>query len=228
MSTFVDYYNASKKVFVYTIKLAENDVNKDTLDKLKEHLARYNLKSMTPVKKTPIQRNPLDFPNIRDCEVYITDVVLEYPITPDALQREVSQVTKISEQAVAIYSENDPRKQYEIEWNERIVDHSKFVDNYTPKLGNPEKWETEPDYGEKYNTLFLKSLQDTDLIGKDTEEVTNSLVPPAKVDTVTVTGEEQGSVNDESILKDLIRNKNINQVPKDKNTMMSTPAKKGK
>lgn len=225
MDTFVDYYNASKKDFQFTIKMADNDVPDEVMEKLKTYLERYNLKSMSPVKKTPIQKSPLDFPNLRNCEVYITEIVLEYPITPDALLREVSQVTSLSEQSVAIYTENDPRRQYEVEWNERMVDNDKFVADYEPKLGNPEKWDTEPAYGEEYNTPFLKSLSDQDFTKQET--VTNDLIPDSKFDKETVQGEEKGKVNSDPVLTDLHRNKNA-PVQKSKNTLMSKPAKEGK
>ena len=226
METFVDYYNAAKKDYKYTIKLAKNDLTEDEVGRLEKQLQRYNLKSMSAMKKTPIQQEPLDFPNVRDCEVNITDVVLEYPITPDALLREVADGVHMDEGAVAIYAENDPRHQYIDEWNERMVDNEEYFSKYKPRLGNPENWEPEPDYGDTYNTSFLKSL---DTVKKDRQRrfttETNDLIPDQVTDKETVTGDEKAPVYNDSVLNDRYRDAENYSPEKGKNTLMSKPAK---
>lgn len=224
METFVNYYNAAKKDYKFTIKLAKNDLNEDEIGRLEKKLQKWNLKSMSAMKKTPIQLDPLDFPNVRSCEVNITEVVLEYPITPDALLREVADAVEIDEGSVATYAENDPRHQYLDEWNERMVDNEEYFSKYKTRLGNPEDWAPEPAYGEEYNSSFLQSLEKT---RKDRNEVieTNDLIPAEKTDTETVAGDEKAPVYNDSVLNDRYRDAAKYTPEKEKNTLMSKPSK---
>jgi hypothetical protein len=219
MPQFVDYYNANKKQFKYTIKIAQNDLSADNASVLEQYLERYNLVEFRPFTKTPIQQNPIDFPNVRDSEVYITDIVVEYPITPNALHREVSSAMGINEQSIAIYSENDPRKQYEKEWLERVVGNKEYKENYKTRLGNTENWEEEPEYGQKYNENFLKSLKGTEDI---TDEVINDLSPSAKRDSASASVVEFDGEGTDAVLNDRWRNA-TDYSPRKSNTLMSTP-----
>lgn len=220
MKRFVEYYDSFKKEYEFTIKIASNDLSEEQVGCIEDALKRYDLKSVSSVKKTPIQKSPLDFPNVRDSEVHIMVVKIEYPVTPDALCREVAEVAKVPQNCVAIYTANDPRHQYTKEVTEEET-------AYVPKLGSPEKWETEPAYGEEYNTSFLQALEKT---RKEKEQlvVTNSLIPDAKTDTVDVAGEEKGKIGTNSPLKDMWRTAAKSSPKKEKNTMMSTPAKEEK
>jgi hypothetical protein len=220
MKRFVDYFNALKKDYEFTIKIAVNDLAEEQVGHIEEALKKYDLKNVSSVKKTPIQQSPLDFPNVRDSEVHIFNVTLQYPVTPDALLREVAEVGGIPMNAVAIYTANDPRHQYTKD----------VLEDNTGKptaLGNPEKWTTEPAYGEAYNSAFLKSLE---TVKKEREEniVTNDLIPAQKIDKDTVAGEEKGKPGTDSPLKDMWRTAAENSPKKGKNTMMSTPAKETK
>ena len=220
MQTFVDYYNSIKKDFKFTVKLAKNDLPEETIGQLECVLGKFNLKSMGKMKKTVIQHSPLDFPNVKDSEVYITEVVLEYPVTPDALIRQISECTGINQNAIAVYSATDPRRQYTQDVIDRVVNNKEFKENYETRLGNLEKWETEPSYGESYNTAFLKSMA---LANKescsskyyDDEPVTN---------TDTVTGDETGAINVDSVLKDRWRNAGKFIQNLEKVRMMSNPS----
>lgn len=216
MQQFVDYYNANKKQYKYTIKIAQNDLSANDASTLEQYLERYNLLEFSPFRKTPIQQNPIDFPNVRDCEVYINDIIVEYPITPNALHREVSSAMGINEQSIAIYSENDPRKQYEEEWLERVVGNEEFKSKYKSKLGSPENWEVEPAYGEEYNNEFLKSLTSAD---DKTEEVNNALSPKEKRDSEKAKPAEFDGEGTAAVLND--RWRNATEYSPRKNTLMS-------
>lgn len=217
MQSFADHYHASKKQFKYTIKIAHNDLSADNASVLESYLDRYELVEFKAFTKTPIQESPLDFPNVRDSEVYITDITVEYPITADALRRDVSSSLQINEQNIAIYSENDPRRQYQEQWTERFINHSDFKENYETKLGNPEKWEVEPAYGTEYNTDFLKSLESVE---EQTGTVTNDLIPDAKSDNVKASKVEFDGEGTDAVLNDRWRNA-TEYSPRKTNTLMS-------
>jgi hypothetical protein len=217
MQKFVDYYNANKKQFKYTIKIAHNDLSADDASVLEQYLERYNLVEFRPFSKTPIQQSPIDFPNVRDVEVYITDIKVEYPITPDAMHREISSSMGINEQNIAVYSEHDPRKQYEKDWLERVVGNKEYKENYKTRLGNPENWEVEPDYGKDYNQDFLKSLES---ISDENGEVNNELSPAEKRDSVKASEVEFDGEGTDAVLNDRWRNA-TEYSPRKNNTLMS-------
>lgn len=222
MQDFVEYYNANKKQYKYTVKIAANDLSADDAAKLERMLERYNIVDFKPFTKTPIQKNPLDFPNIRDTEVYITDVTLEYPATPFALLREIASGLGMSEQGVAVYGENDPRPEYSEKWLERRVNADEFKANYEPALGSLGKWGEEPAYGEKYNVDFLKSLAKVKAEREKDNIVTNDLIPAQKVDSVTASKVEFDGAGKASVLNDRWRNATT-YTPKKTMTLMSKP-----
>jgi hypothetical protein len=226
---FVDLYNSKKKNYEYKIKIALNDLQADSASKLEAYLEKYCVVSFKPFKKTPIQRTPLDFPNVKDTEVYITDVALEYPITPIAFQRELCAHLGISEQNVAVFTLADPRIKDEEDYNQRITDKDTFKKEYVSVIGNPEKWEEEPAYGKDYNDNFLKNLKSVNDI---TNTVINNLSPAQKLDAGTASKVEYEAQDKDAVLNDKGRNA-LDYVPR-KYTMMTandkveTPAKGGK
>lgn len=224
MKTFVDYYNTAKQEHGYTIKLARNSMTDSETGALEAALEKYNMSSMDKIARTPIQLEPIDFPNVRNTEVYIAKIVLEYPITPDALRREIADCMEMSEAAVAVYAQNDPRHQYVEQWNERMTNKEAYKSKYTPRLGSEQEFEPEPAYGDGYNTPFLKSLADVKKKHQDAA-ITNDLIPAQVTDKETVTGDEKGKQNNDAVLKDRWRDASTETTKKGKNTMMSTPSK---
>lgn len=93
----------------YTIKLAIDKITDDMIDCLENCLSKYDLKTASKFKETPIQTNPLDFPNVKNSPVFISEISLQYPASRDYLQTKISNVLGISEQNIVVYSENDPR-----------------------------------------------------------------------------------------------------------------------
>lgn len=219
MQEFFEYYNANKKQYKYTIKIAQNDFTAEQAAVLERYLERYKLVDFKPFSKTPIQQNPLDFPNVKDSEVYITEVTMEYPATASNLVREIAKGVKLSENCIAVYNENDPRLDYTEQWLERVVNKDEFKENYETSLGSKEKWPEEAPYGEKYNIDFLKSLKK---VGDNNEYVTNDLIPSQKVDKVEASKVEFDGPGKDSVLNDRWRNA-TKYTPKKNNTLMSKP-----
>lgn len=160
---FKEYFSENQKEYKFTLKLAVDDVTDRMLDCLENCLARYEIKTATAFKKTPIQESPLDFPNIRHSPVHISEIVTSYPASRDFLETYISNALGITEQSVVVYSENDPRG-IETEFHLDVTS-PEYKENYKPVLGeegydgditNDEAKEL---YGEEYNTEFLKQLE---------------------------------------------------------------------
>jgi len=109
MKSFLELLESNKKEYKFTIKLACAEVGNDMLDKIESCLARYELVSASKFKKSPLQKNPLDFPRVNNSEVHTSEVITNYPCTSDLLLTQVSQAIDLPHHHVVVYTENDPR-----------------------------------------------------------------------------------------------------------------------
>ena len=155
--TFIEYLSESKKDYSYVLKLAVMEVEDKHLDMLEVALKKYELKSASSFRKTPIQECPMDFPNVKNTPVHSCDIVLGYPASLDFLKIYICNSLNISPALVAVYTKDDPR-QIEMDlYAER--NSPEFKDKYKPALGSDYEETGDKDmYGEKYNTDFLKEL----------------------------------------------------------------------
>lgn len=162
--SFTEYLTESKKEYSYILKLAVDDVDDGMLDIIETALEPYQLISASKFRKTPIQESPLDFPNIKNSPVFIADIKMSYPASRDFLETYISGELQISEQAIVVYSENDPR---DLETSLHLERNSEdYKEKYKPALGqdtyegdltNDEAKEL---YGDGHNNSFLKELED--------------------------------------------------------------------
>jgi hypothetical protein len=90
MKTFRDYLTESKKPYAFRVKIA-GDVPEGFKENLKSNLESCNA-TLTDGTKTPVQKLPLDFPELSNMEVTIFDLVTEYPITPAAITKRISEM----------------------------------------------------------------------------------------------------------------------------------------
>lgn len=115
MSTFLEILENNKKEYSFTIKLACSDVTDKMLDCMEDCLAQYDMISASKFKKSPLQKNPLDFPRVQNSEVHTSDIVTQYPFTSDMLEVQLSKSLEIPRTHIVVYSENDPRRAYDKE-----------------------------------------------------------------------------------------------------------------
>ncbi len=158
MKSFASYVAENKKDYKYVLKFALNEMPDSMIDCLEACLTKYNLKSASAFRKTPIQESPLDFPNVKNTSVYTCDVTLGYPGSLDFLRTYVCNTLGISPANLAVYSENDPRQIETDLFLQRSS--SEFKDSYKPNLGS-EYTETGDKslYGETYTVSFLQELE---------------------------------------------------------------------
>ncbi len=188
MANFKDYYvQESAKDYKFKVKLAVNELADETKDCVENCLSKYDLRSIGKFKETPIQESPLDFPNVKNTKVFITELVLGYPATVELLRKFISEKTGISEQAVAVYNENDPRETYTQEWLDRMANPD-WKKNYKANLGADYEQGEVPAYGEEANKKLLSELE-TARKARKPHVVENPLSPKPTVDRSGVTGE---------------------------------------
>lgn len=188
--SFISYVAETKKEYKYILKFAVPEMTDHMVDCLENCLTKYGLKQASSFRKTPILESPLDFPNIKNMPVYICDITLEYPSSLDFLRIYVCNNLDISPQAVAVYSENDPRQ---IE-TDLFIDRTspEYLEKYKARLGSDyEETGDKNMYGEKYNTDFLKELEK---VRKEREITTiqNALSQKEAIDHSTLTKDYDG------------------------------------
>lgn len=190
--SFSTYVAETKTEYNYVLKFAVNDMTDEMIDQLESALKKYELKSASKFRQTPIQESPLDFPNVKNTPVFICDIVMEYPASLDFLRIYICNSIGISPANLAVYSQNDPRQ---IE-TDLYIDRnsSEYKKKYKTRLGSDYDEVPEAEakaYGEKYNTSFLKELE---AVRKEREKVVveNPLSPKETIDHSTLPKDYDG------------------------------------
>jgi hypothetical protein len=95
MSTFKQYLTESAKSYDYKIKVAgaPKDIDKTRLETA---LQKFELAKMSAGKTTPIQKLPLDFPQLSNESVTIFDVTTNYPASVREMKEYIADYMNIS------------------------------------------------------------------------------------------------------------------------------------
>lgn len=157
MKNFKEYLIESKKQYTFKVKIA-GEITNEQESQMKQVLGRYavdgNLKKLKHTQ-TPIQMLPLDFPQLRNCEVNIYEFVLDYPTTQQELTEYLSTELEISKQNLVVRKPGDPSEEYQTSVEPRTT--ALMDDPDYKEAGNPQ---FEDYYGDKYNSGFVKELND--------------------------------------------------------------------
>jgi len=100
MKSFKEYLTESKKVYEFKIKLA-GDFEKGG-DAIKKALAQYKVESCSSGKRTPIAETQPDFPNHKNTNVTVFDVVLAYPTNSPRVRAAVAEALGCGEECVKV------------------------------------------------------------------------------------------------------------------------------
>lgn len=196
-----EYVAKSKTDYKYVLKFAMHEMTDKMVDCLELCLKKYNLKSASAFRESPIQENPLDFAGVKNTPVFICDIVLDYPASLDFLRTYICNSLDISPSTLVVYSENDPRQIETDLYVERSL--PEYKKNYKTRLGNEYKDTDDVTvhgaYGPEHNTKFLQELEK---VRKERKIVVvdNALSPPETVDHSTLS-KDYDSFNDAKNLK---------------------------
>ena len=161
------------KEYGYRIKFAA-DCGSEHMDMLEKCLAKYNLVSATPFKRTPIEENPMEFYRVKgtECtsEVCSTDVILKYPVNERILEVWCAVNLGMDHARVLAYNVKDPRRiESEMAEEKAKADEDRRVSEEDAVLNNEDQAHyekqnedinfAEAHFGEEYNKKFLDELQ---------------------------------------------------------------------
>jgi hypothetical protein len=152
MKTFKEYLSESKKTYDFKIKIAgEVDSGYDTY--LKSILEKFAVSGFKKVGKTPTQALPLDFPRVKNAEVNVYEVSLDYPTTTFELREYITSQCKLGMDHVVVRSPNEPTEAYQEPVKES--DGALLGKDYEDQGIDSKKY-----YGTEFNNSLVKTLND--------------------------------------------------------------------
>jgi hypothetical protein len=156
MKPFKDYLQESilEKKYDFRIKIA-GAFDQATSAKLESILGKYKVANFKKSATTPVQQFPLDFPKLKNIEVSIFEVTLDYPTTQYELTEYIVNNLGVAKENLAVRRPGEPTEEYQ----------EPKVERTQPLLTDPDYKESpnaqfEDYYGDKYNTGFVKELND--------------------------------------------------------------------
>ena len=155
MKSFKEHLAESKKQYTFRVKVA-GDFTTEQETTLESLLGRFSVSGFKKTGKTPIQALPLDFPQVKNCEVNIYEVSLDYPTTQFELTEYLTSGLGVSKRNLVVRSPNEPTEEYQhVEDKQRegaLLSDSEYKESPNATF--------EDYYGDKYNSGFVKELND--------------------------------------------------------------------
>jgi len=152
MKTFKEYLTESTKVYGFKIKVA-GEVPENFQEDLKTRVDRCGIVTFDKIKTTPIQEAPLDFPEARNAEVTVFDLVCEYPITSPEIHQEILEMG-VAPSKFKVRGSLEPSE----------IDQELMDDQREGSLLTDETYAESPDvehkdyFGDEFNKGFLADL----------------------------------------------------------------------
>lgn len=103
--TFKQYLTESSQTYSYKIKVA-GGCDAECVKHMEEQLGRYDIIKMTEPKTTPVMEDPLDFPGVKNMEVCMFEVELNYPASADELYQMIEQCTQKPKSQIKVISKH--------------------------------------------------------------------------------------------------------------------------
>ena len=159
MKSFYEYLSDVKKEYKYKLKFAVQ-VDDAFMDSLERILMKYDVIEITNPKKSILQRNKIDFPNLGPIETWSIEIVSDRPIHVPSLITDISSELNVSENFMRIRSAHDPVA-IDDRFSEELDEINKIAgdDKEATLLGNDEPEEDQKLlYGDEYNKKLLTYL----------------------------------------------------------------------
>jgi hypothetical protein len=178
MKTFKEYLTESKKVYSFKVKVA-GELPEKFQEGLTTRLGRCGVMSVKKLTTTPIQESPLDFPELKNMEVTVFEVICEYPVTSPEISVEIKNMG-LDEACYRVRGSGEPTEQEQILANaeptgEALLDEND-LDASNTKIKHKDY------FGDEFNKGFLKDLSKAAKDRKKDGVQTEYKLPKAKTD----------------------------------------------
>jgi len=156
MTDFKQYLTESTKEYDYRIKVA-GDLSEDFAARLETALKKYEVKSLSKGKKTPIQEVPLDFPNLKNTAVTIFELKTLYPASVFEMHSYIADSMRLQFPMIVVRRPREPTEQYQEEMKTKETSEFKSMLQDVEYKDAP-KVKADEVYGDKANQSLLKEL----------------------------------------------------------------------
>lgn len=174
MKTLNEYLSASAKTYEYRVKVA-GELPKENFEKFKRALDMFDVESCSEPTKTPIQSDPLGFPGLKNEEVNIFDVVLNYPANGQQIT-ELARVSGIEPAKMVVIG-----KEFNDNMNKEMEGVEDGVRLETPDY--PAQTKEQKKASDDYADSYQKAAEEFANDGGAEFEVAGGKTPPAKFNT---------------------------------------------
>lgn len=169
MKNFLQYLTETQKIYEFRIKIANIDPA-EKAEQLENALSAYGLDSLSKAKRLPIKESDIDFPSLKNCQLYLMDARLTYPVNNDQLRALVSERAGIPLANIVVVPANHPEEQrrWDLEGND-IREYKKgeaVLDK--PYEENPEATAAGKTYAEAGSILKELNTAKFEIEGNDT------------------------------------------------------------
>jgi hypothetical protein len=157
MKTFKEYLTESKKVYSFKVKVA-GELPEKFQEGLKARLGRCGVMKVEKLATTPIQESPLDFPELKNMEVTVFEVICEYPVTSPEIAEDI-KCMGLTETYFRVRGSSEPTEQEQVlaaaePSGEALLDEND-LDSGSTKIKHKDY------FGDDFNKSFLKDLSKT-------------------------------------------------------------------
>jgi hypothetical protein len=180
MKTFKEYLTEGKKVYSFKVKVA-GEVPEKFQEGLKTRLGRCGAIEVKQITSTPIQETPMDFPELKNMEVTVFEVICEYPVTSPEITADIKNMG-VDEACFRVRGSNEPSEQEQVLANAEPTGDALLGETDLDK-GNT-KVKHKDYFGDEFNKGFLKDLSKAAKDRKKDGVNTEYKLPKGKTDKV--------------------------------------------
>ena len=157
MKNFKEYLTESKKVYSFKVKVA-GELPEKFQEGLTTRLGRCGVMTVKKLTTTPIQESPLDFPELKNMEVTVFEVICEYPVTSPEIAEDI-KCMGVEEAHFRVRGSNQPSEQEQVLANDEPSGEALLDEIDLDK--NVGKVKVKDYFGDDFNKSFLKELSKT-------------------------------------------------------------------
>ena len=156
--TLTDYMMGIKKTHEYRVRIAQDVLTKENMNRIENNLKKYELIDITSPKRTIFQKQALGFTEPTKSEVWIFDIKTGLPASHFWIGREIAQILKISEIFVVVNCAENPLPEPGAELEKKEYKSVVSTDPAYPEQESLPK--AEELFGDKYNETMLRTILD--------------------------------------------------------------------
>jgi len=105
MKTLRQYISETEKKYGFRAKIA-HELSKEQMESLQKVLSRWNLEAISEPKHLPVSEDHVGFLHLKATDLYMIDMVVQYPATPAEIQAAIHEATQVSLSKILVLTPN--------------------------------------------------------------------------------------------------------------------------